>query len=141
MIWYRIICIFVLISVSLVRNSDSTTPNCSLFHFSPTWKWNINVATVPTSSPVVKYHVRNFTQILNHYTFVPRVIRHFNRGISLIPSNGVELPPNLWYLYILETKNSLNGLQKSQASCSTLCHNLRPCLFYWGILWDRSIMT
>lgn len=76
---HRLLCIVILILVSLVGNSDSVPPKRSLFRVSPTRKWKISAATLPASSPAAKYHVRNFTQILDHYSFVPESYQTFQQ--------------------------------------------------------------
>lgn len=71
--------ILVFILLSLVGNSDSATPKGYLFRFPPTRKWMDSAARVPASSQGAKYHVRNFTQILDHYTFVPESYQTFQQ--------------------------------------------------------------
>lgn len=74
---HRLLCVVILILVSLVGTSHSHVPRKrSLFRFSPTRKWKNSAAT---SAPVAKYHVRNYTQILDHFSFVPESYQTFQQ--------------------------------------------------------------
>lgn len=71
------LCLVILILVSL-GTSDSMAPiKRSLFHFSPTPKWNTSAATVLASA--AKYDVSYYTQILDHFTFVPESYQTFQQ--------------------------------------------------------------
>lgn len=70
-------CIVILTVVSLVGTSHSSViPKRSLFRFSPTRKWNTSAAS---SESTVKYDVRNYTQTLDHFTFVPESYQTFQQ--------------------------------------------------------------
>lgn len=76
-----LLCVVILTVVSLVGTSHSVIPKRSLFRFSPTRKWNTRAASASASASAsaVKYDVRNYTQILDHFSFVPESYQTFQQ--------------------------------------------------------------
>jgi len=77
---HGLLCVVILILVSL-GTSESVPLKSSLIRFSPTRKWNRGAATVLASASVsaAKYDVRYYTQILDHFSFVPESYQTFQQ--------------------------------------------------------------
>nr|ABR17682.1 unknown [Picea sitchensis] len=77
---HGLLCVVILILVS-IGTSESVPLKSSLIRFSPTRKWNRGAATVLASASVsaAKYDVRYYTQILDHFSFVPESYQTFQQ--------------------------------------------------------------